>query len=232
MSAEKDILKEIPDSKPVRIFLPIIDSKERYRLQCVYQKTVFPRFNLLFKAGTLPVKAIDCTQNCIVSIDKGGPYLSLEAQIVSITNSQTLEMIVHKMINHEQMREFFRVDTTTRVIGKSFQPEFFGKKEKPWCLQGQTIDISGNGILASFSEQPPMDDQIRLEITLPTTPPELIKVLARPVRSLQVADNQWDAAYYFDDISDEDRDKIIGCCLVIQRRMLQLKVNVKDQEKL
>jgi hypothetical protein len=95
-------------------------------------------------------------------------------------------------------------------------------------MAGTTIDISGSGILASFSSPPPMDSQTRLEITLPTSPPEIISVLAHPVRKQQINENQYDVAYHFEDITIEDRDKIIGCCLRIQRRLLRLKVRVRD----
>ncbi|THB76841.1 MAG: hypothetical protein D6B25_08730 [Desulfobulbaceae bacterium] len=232
MAADSTVLNSIPDEKPVRIFLPIKDNKERYRLQCVYQVSEPPRFNLLFQPGSLPVEMIDLDEPCIIIIDMGGPTISIEAKISEVVNKQTLAMILLKSIPHEQMREFFRVDATAHVISRSFQPEVFGDQGDPWSTQGRTIDISGSGILASFPAQPPMDEQVRLEITLPTSPPETIKVLSHPVRMLQVSENQWDVAYHFDDITDEDRDKIIGCCLVIQRRLLRLKVKVRDQVKL
>lgn len=232
MDSDVDILKDIPDAKPLRIFLPVKDSKERYRMQCVYQRTQSPRFNLLFQPGTLPVDFINPSQPCIINVDLGGPNLSIEAMITAVPNSQILEMIVKKSISYDQMREFFRVDATAHVISKSFQPAFHGKKNQSWTLQGKTIDISGSGILASFSEKPPKDDQVRLEITLPSSPSEIVKILAHPVRVEQIADDQWDVAFHFDDISDEDRDKIIGCCLVIQRRLLRLKVNVRDHATL
>jgi hypothetical protein len=228
MASDIDILKDIPDAKPIRIFLPVIDSKERYRLQCVYQISESPRFNLLFKPGVLPVDSLDTSEPCIINVDLGGPNLSIEALITSVRNSQTLEMIVQKAISYDQMREFFRVDATALVISKSFQPALYGKTGDPWTLQGKTIDISGSGILASFSEKPPMDEQVKLEVTLPSTPSEVIKLLAHPVRREQITDDQWDVAFRFDDISDEDRDKIIGCCLVIQRRLLRLKVQVRN----
>lgn len=228
MASDVDYLKDIPDAKPIRIFLPVKGSKERYRLQCVYQISESPRFNLLFKPGILPVDSLDTSKPCILNVDLGGPNLSIEALIVSVLNSQTLEMIVQKSISYEQMREFFRVDATAHVISKSFQPALYGKSGDPWTLQGKTIDISGSGILACFSEKPPMDDQVKLEITLPSTPSEVVKILAHPVRREQIADDQWDVAFHFDDISDEDRDKIIGCCLVIQRQLLRLKVQVRN----
>jgi hypothetical protein len=230
MSNDDNILNDVPDDKPVRLYLPIKKTKERYRLTGVLQKTEAPRFNLLFKPGTLPADDIDTEEPCIITIDLGGPTVSFEAMISSVS-SRLLVMMVRKSMSHEQLRDFFRVDATAQVISRSFHPEFFGGKGERWAIKGKTVDISGSGILASFPEKPPADEQIRLEITLPTEPPETIKVLAHPVRTLQTGDNQYDVAYQFDDISVEDRDKIIGCCLVIQRQMLRLKVQVRDYAK-
>lgn len=227
MNDETDILQDVPDAKPVRVFLPIHDNKERYRVCGVYQKTEPPRFRLLFQPGVLPVDSLDISQPCLIIIDMGGPNISVEALITATTN-QTLEMIVSKLVSHDQMREFFRVDAATQVISRSFQPQLFSKADTPWSSKGKTIDISGSGILASFPDKIPSDEPIRLEISLPTDPPEVIKVLAHPVRVLQITDHRWEVAFHFVDISVEDRDKIIGCCLVIQRRLLRLKVQVRD----
>ncbi len=229
MTAQTAIIETIANSKPVRVFLPIIGGKERYRAHCVYQKTSPPNFNLLFTAGILPVDAINVQETAIISVDMGGPNLSLEAKIKAIAGDQILEMIMVKSMSHAQLREFFRIDAATVVIGSSFQSEVFGEQGESWSLAGKTVDISGSGILATFSQAPPMDKQIRLEITLPTLGPETISVLAHPVRSQKISDKQYEVAYHFDDISTEDRDKIIGCCLILQRRLLRLKVQVKDR---
>ena len=228
MTVEKDIIENIPDAKPVRIFIPLKNALERYRMQGVYQKSTPPRFTLLFKAGSLPIDSIDILKPCIVNVDMGGPSISVEAMISDIADSQQLDMIVRKSISHDQMREFFRVDAIESVISSSFHPEFFGDQDTPWSMLGTTIDISGSGILASFTSPPPQDSQTRLEISLPTPKPETIKVIAHPVRIQKISDNHFEVAYHFDDISVEDRDKIIGCCLLIQRRLLRLKVKVKD----
>ena len=228
MTADNSILKDIPDAKPVRVFLPLKNSTARYRIQGIYQKSSPPVFSLLFKAGTLPVEDINTQETCIVNIDMGGPSRSLEAHITSITNGQHLVLTALNSMSHEQMREFFRVDAVTSVIGRSFPSQAKANDLQDWALQGETIDISGSGILASFPEKPPEDEFIRLEITLPTVEPETVSVLARPIRSVQTGDNRWDVAYQFDEITTEDRDKIIGCCLEIQRNLLRLKVNVKD----
>ncbi|NOR26648.1 MAG: hypothetical protein GQ542_20105 [Desulforhopalus sp.] len=230
MTSDTDILQNIPKGKPVRIFLPLLNRPDRIRAQCLYQEMDAPKFSLIFKPGILPVEEIDIQQPCIISIDMGGPTISLEAMIQKIANRQTLQMIVRKSISHEQMREFFRVDTVTNVISKSFHTELFNDKNEPWSTLGQTVDISGSGILAIFDEKPQADRQVKLEITVPSIETDTIKILAHQVRIQQLHDGRFEVAYHFDDITSEDRDKIIGCCLVIQRKMLRLKVQVVKED--
>ncbi len=229
MTSDNDILKTIPGGKPVRVFLPLINSSEHFRSQCVYQEISPPEFKLTFKPGALPVAEIDLKKTCIISVDMGGATTSLEAVILEIAGPQTLKMAIQKSISHEQMRAFFRVDATTNVISKSFHPEVFNTDSKQWSLKGQTVDISGSGILAVFSEEPPSDAHVRLEIVIPLAEPEVVEVLAHKVRKQKMNNGLYEVAYHFDDISIEDRDKIIGCCLIIQRKLLQLKVQVKNQ---
>lgn len=228
MAKDNSILDKIPDSKPVRVFLPLKNVDERYRLQGVYHKSVPPVFSLYFPPGALPLNDIEMNETCIINIDLGGPSISLEAKIKEAANSQHLVMTALKSISHDQLREFFRVDAVTSVIGRSFGSEAKAKDGEDWALQGETIDISGSGILACFPEKPPEDEYIRLEITLPTDVPEVVTTLARPIRVIQTADNRYEVAFHFDEITTEDRDKIIGCCLEIQRRLLRLKVKVRD----
>jgi len=138
-------------------------------------------------------------------------------------------MLMKKSINHDQMREFFRVDAVTDVISKSFETTVFGDKEQQ-SIAGKTVDISGSGILAIFAARPPQTEHIKLEISLPGEDLDTIKIFAHQVRVQELHDGRFEAAYHFDDISDEDRDSIIGTCLVLQRKMLRLKVNVKAHQ--
>lgn len=228
MSSDINILQNIPRGKPVRIFLPLLNRPDHVRAQSLYQETEPPKFSLIFKPGILPIEELDLKMPCIISIDMGGPTISLEAMIQKVANHQTLQMIVRKSISHEQMREFFRVDTVTSVISKSFHTELFSNKNEPWSTKGQTVDISGSGILAIFDEKPQADRQVKLEITVPSIEKDKIKALAHQVRVQQLHDGRFEVAYHFDDITTEDRDKIIGSCLVIQRKMLRLKVKVNN----
>lgn len=228
MTTDIKMLESIPDAKPVRVFLPITGRAERYRANCVLDKTGPREFVLLFTLGMLPTQVIDTTGICLVTVDMGGPTLSLEARIKEIVGEQMLRMFVEKTFNHEQMREFFRVDAAAKVTSSSFQPEFFAPAGDPWSITGKSIDISGSGVLVMFTQLPPEEKQVRLEITLPTNEASVISVLAHPVRTLKLAENHYEVAYHFDDISMDDRDKIIGCCLVIQRKLLRLKVQVRE----
>ena len=227
---ETDItpLDEINNGKPVRIFIPLTNRPDRIRAQCIYQQTSPPKFALIFKPGVLPLGEIDTSQAAIINVDMGGPTVSLEANILNVTNSQTLEMVMIKSINHEQMRDFFRVDAVTNVISKAFETNVFDNDSQQQAISGRTVDISGSGILAIFEDQPPQTQHIRLEVLLPSPSPETITVFAHQVRIQELHDGKFEVAYHFDDISDEDRDKIIGTCLVLQRQMLRLKVQVRD----
>lgn len=233
MSENIELVESIPDQKPVRVFIPVKNSPERYRTSGVLEQTTPPKFNLLFKPGVLPpTSIIDTKQTCLVSVDMGGPNLSIEAVIREVDGDQTLKMVVQKSINHAQMREFFRVDATTTIISNSFKPEFHGTEGKKWSMKGKTIDISGSGILAVFDSRPPSDRIVRLDIALPTDTPETISVKAIPVRTTKVAEDHYEVAYHYDEIKMQERDRIIGCCLEIQRKMLRLKVRVRNPENL
>lgn len=228
MSEQADFINKIPDNKPVRIFLPIKNFEENLRLNCVLQKSKSPHFSLLFNPGTLPVEHLDMTAAIVISLDISGQAISLEAKILNAANPQTLEMVALKTISHEQMREFFRVDCTLPLLLKSIVPEEFETPEDIWKISGTTIDLSGSGLHASFAAPPPENTQVRIHLSLPTAVPSIVNILASPTRISQLTEKSWDAAYHFDDIRDEDRDSVIGCCLIAQRRLLRLKVRVKD----
>lgn len=228
MSTDPNILQSITEGKPVRVFLPLHDRPERLRAHCICQGIHPPKFTLVFKAGVLPLDDIDTTQPCIVNIDMGGPTLSLEAMIQELVNPQVLQMILQKSMNHEQMREFFRIDAVTRVISSSFRTQFTNQDNEPWSIQGETVDISGSGILAIFPSPPPTERQVQLQIFIPSASPETVTVIAHQVRVQLQNDGRYEVAYHFDDIDTEDRDKIIGCCLVLQRKFLRLKVQIQQ----
>jgi len=230
MTQSMSLLQAIPDNSTVRVFLPLTDRNERFRVNGIYLREDQSRFSLMFKEGVLPpADRIDMTTPAIITIDLGGPSLSLEGRVIKVVDEQTLSMTVVKSFSHEQMREFFRVDAVTSVISSSFEPEVMSEESPTrWRISGRTIDISGSGILATFGQRPPDAPQVRLEIALPTSNREKIRVLAHPVRVVEAQPGIYDVAYHFDDITQEDLDKIIGCCLLIQRQMLRLQAQARN----
>jgi hypothetical protein len=226
MNTDLSILEGIGDDKPVRIFLPVANSHEMARLDGLYRRTDPPRFTLLFKAGVLP-EGIDLARGAFITVDQGGRAVSLQARIVAVPDGQTVELHLEKSVNHEQLREYFRVDASTEVVCKPLPWQ--GEKDKGWAIVGQTVDISGSGVLAVFDEPPPANqNHCWLEITLPGVN-QVITAMASRVRSHRRRDNRYEVAYHFDDISSENRDAIIGCCLTLQRKQLQLRVRVKGR---
>ena len=230
MTDSTDILHPIPNNSSARVFLPLTGRKERFRVNCIYLREDLSRFSLAFKGGTLPpADRIDMTATAIITVDLGGPSVSLEARILEITDGLVLLMAAVKSFSHEQMRDFFRVDAVTSVISSSFAPEVLSEESPArWRISGRTIDISGSGILATFGQKPPDEPQVRLEIVLPTSNREKIMALAHSVRVTEEQPGLHDVAYCFDDITQEDRDKIIGCCLIIQRQMLRLQAQARN----
>jgi len=226
MSHDPAILNSIPDSKPVRVFLPLRNTQEHLRLQGLFREIAPPKFSLVFSPGTLPLEEIDSRHAAIISVDMGGPTLSLEAKILEIDGPQTLRMILQKSINHEQLREFFRIDAVTGVTATSLRRA--GSEPAPWSLTGESLDISGSGILVLFPQCPRDDKQVKLTISLPLTDDPPITAVAHTVRVQRQHDGHCEVAYHFDDISMEDRDRIVGHCLVLQRKMLRLKVQVLE----
>ena len=228
MSEQTDFISKINDNKPVRIFLPVKNSEESLRLNCILHKLEAPYFELIFLKGVLAPEQLDQSSAIIITLDISGQLVSLEAKVLEIVNDQTLKMIAQKTISHEQMREYFRVDCTLPIQLKSIVPEEFDAPEEKWKIFGTTVDLSGSGLRASFTSPPPENTQVRMNLALPTAVPSIVNILASPVRISKLTDKLWDAAYFFDELTDDDRDTIIGCCLVAQRRLLRLKVQVKD----
>ncbi len=228
---DSDILEKFPDQKPVRVFLPIEDDKKRFRVQAVFERGEKGRFRLLFAPGELP-ENVDVKKEVLIGVDLGGPSLSIEANIRDVDdNGQVLDMVLIRSINHEQLREFFRVDATTRVVSRSFSCP--GSSTEQWEIAGESIDISGSGVLAVFDRELPDAKFISLQLTLPTEDERtgenyIVNVVAHQVRSRRQEDGRYQVAFHYDDVSEEDRDKIIGSCFVLQRKMLRLRVRIKE----
>ncbi len=228
MNSVTEILNTLHDEQTVRVALPIRDSNEKIRLCGVYQSNDPPQFTLLFPETNGELAAIDQNEKCAMMIDRGNQTVSLVANIETIEHNRIIRLIAEKSINHEQSRNYFRVDVNTPIVASSIMPEELAGDDESWRLTGETIDVSGCGLLASFSQPLHDNQQIRLELVLPTTELKVIHTIASVVRIQKINDDQYHIAFQFDHISQEDRDKIVGCCFEVQRKHLRLKVQVNN----
>jgi len=225
-----EIFTKIQTGKAVRIALPIIGIMEKKRVNCVYQKENPPEFSLLFNPGVLPTEEIDVNRKTAVLLDISGRSISLAADIKQIVNDQTLQLVAQEVISHEQLRDYFRVDISAPLVARPALPENSLDTEEEWNLNGETVDVSGSGLLALFSTPIDQDKPVRVDLVLPTGDVQTVQTIAHVVRSRKISDDQYQVALHFDQIKSEDRDRIMACCFEIQRKHLRLKVQVKNPE--
>ncbi|MFP7756367.1 flagellar brake protein [Thermodesulfobacteriota bacterium B35] len=229
MSSLDSVFAKIEDGKAVRVALPIKDEVEKRRISCVYRAEEPPRFSLLFTPGSLPAERIDRHRKCMVLIDIAGQSVSLAADIESIPDKETLTLVARDVISHQQMREYFRVDVSTPIVAAPLLPLGSGDEEEAWRLTGETIDVSGSGLLAVFPEPLEKDRQVRVDLVLPSGDGEVVQMVGHVVRTRKIRSDRYHVGLHFDLIDSDTRDKIMACCFDIQRRHLRLKVQVKDR---
>jgi len=224
----EEIFPQIETGKAVRIALPIIGIMEKKRASCVYQEKTPPEFLLLFTPGSLSVAEIDLNRKAAVLLDISGRSISLAADIKQIINDQTLQLVAQEVISHEQLRDYFRVDISAPLVARPALPETNQTREAEWSLNGETVDVSGSGLLALFSTPIDQDKPVRVDLVLPTGDAKTVQTIAHVVRSKKISDGKYQVALHFDQIKSEDRDRIMACCFEIQRKHLRLKVQVKN----
>ncbi|NOQ45970.1 MAG: hypothetical protein GQ559_04755 [Desulfobulbaceae bacterium] len=230
MPSLHSIFSKIEDGKSVRIALPVTDSVDKLRISCIYNSADAPHFSLLFTPGALPVQRIDRHRKCTVLLDLAGQSISLAADIERIEDDQTLWVVAREVINHEQLRDYFRVDVATPIVAAPLLPAELAGDGETWQLTGETIDVSGSGILASFPQPIETGKPVRVDLVLPTGETKVVKTVAHVVRTKKIDDNLYHIALNFERIETESRDRIMACCFDVQRKHLRLKVRVKNTE--
>ncbi|WP_456384409.1 PilZ domain-containing protein [Desulfolithobacter sp.] len=219
-----EIIDEIRDSSTVIIDLPL-NGGERKRLTCVFKRKESPAFQLVFPPNVLPLDSIDSTASCRLSINQSNEPITLMAKIDEIEEDRILHLTGQEPIKPELLREYFRVSLRSKIIA-SYQPGPKEIRSKPWKMEGETIDLSGGGVLALFPGKPENSKNIRLQIDLPTQAEPAI-CMAEVVRTYRMRKNKYQAALHFTDIEQKTRDQIISCCLQEQRRQLREKIRVE-----
>jgi hypothetical protein len=216
------LLKSIADNQPARISLTTATG-ETLHLDCIYKEgLVPPRFFLVFPPKSLP-KEIDLSQQCLVSIhntDEDTTPLSLNAKVEEVIGDRTLELTGKRNIDPTTLREFFRVAIYTPVtIGSA--PGFHEDRSRQWSIKGETLDISGSGLLALFDEECKERQHVAITLELPS-PQGSVSCIGHVIYTRKARKGRWQIALHFDEIANKQRDLIISNCLFEQRRQLKM----------
>jgi hypothetical protein len=221
-SAITHLLKSIAENQPARISLTTTAS-ETFHLDCIYKEGLVPsRFFLVFPPKRLP-KEIDLSQHCLVSIhnaDEDTTPLSLNAKIEDVIGDRTLELTAKRNIDPTTLREFFRVALYAPVtIGSA--PGSYEDRSRQWSLKGETLDISGSGLLALFDAECQDRQHITITLELPS-PQASVSCIGHVIYTRRARKGRWQIALHFDEIATKQRDLIISNCLFEQRRQLKM----------
>ena len=214
------VLQSIPDNQAARLSLSTIDG-ERLYLDCTYREGNAPRFFLFVSAKNLP-ENINTALQCSVTIDNrsnGSGPLVLTAKIEEVIGDGSLELTAKDISDPTKLREYFRVALSAPVILSSSREAGEGPDEQ-WSLQGETLDLSGSGLLAVFDGECQERNQIKITLEF-SSPPSCISCLGHIVHARRVRKGRWQIALHFDDITAKQRDIIISNCLFEQRRQLK-----------
>ena len=224
MAGITEIINQFHDNAMATVDIPINEGEDQ-RLNCIFKKTKAPCFSLVFAPHALDSKNFAYTDKCRLIVKHGDSSINLNVRIDSIEGDRTALCTALESISPESLREYFRV-MIRAPIRASYQPGPREKKNKAWTIDGTTIDLSGGGVLAIFSEKPASINNIQLEINLPDQSAPVVCV-AKVVRTYRLRKKRFQVAFNITEIEGKARDIIISSCLQEQRRQLRNKVRVE-----
>ena len=211
------IIKKVKDSEFAKLRIEGRDG-EPLNLDCIYKEDHSPNFFLVFPPGTLP-EGLQFPQECTVSIHSEDDSIVINAVIESQQGDRTLEMTGKELIDPISLREYFRVFFRTSVTA-SHEPTSSDSTAKPWTVTGDSVDLSGTGILAIFPQELENKHNIFLDFTLPDQE-QSIHCVSYVVRTRRIRKSRFQVALHFDHITRKNRDAVITACLQEQRRQLR-----------
>ncbi|MCP3178444.1 PilZ domain-containing protein [Desulfuromonas sp. KJ2020] len=215
------LLSHLQDSKVVRVFVPLKNG-DRKRLDGVAKVVNDTLVEVSFLPDQLPVSDIEILQKALISLDTGDGTLSLNCSIEKIVSDEKLLLMATESISHEQKREWFRVDGNFAV---KYWPVTEKGAPSGDTATGETIDISGGGVRLAVKECLPVRTRLRMEIEM-AEHGEKVTCIGRVMRVIRTFSGRSQMGVQFEDMENEERDKIVAFCLAEQRRQLRLKVQV------
>ncbi len=219
-SSINEIIKAIKDSQPAQINIPLKNAPP-VQLKCIYKESMAPLFFLIFPPKKIP-ENIDRSKACNVSINHNDTSITISAVIEHIKGDRTLELVGKNTVDPSSLRNFFRVSMRVSVTA-SYEPGPEETRSHSWSLSGKTLDLSGSGLLAIFSNEFINHNRVQLDFKLPHNN-RSVKITCKVIRQKRLRKNKWQVALCFESVKHQDRDFIISSCLQEQRKQLREKV--------
>ena len=222
MSRLDDQLARIGANVPAVVDLPG-QGGEMLRCNALVLGKEPPALDLLFPPDAWQADDLRMDGNCSITVEHQGEKIVLIARLEQVIDNRRLRFIAREPITPESLRDYFRVPINMPVKA-SYTAEQQDTRAECWRMTGTTLDLSGSGLLALFSEKPASSQRILLELT-PPEDPEPIFCLANVIRAYRIRRNRFQVAFHFIEVTPKTRDQIVSCCLREQRR--QLRENVQ-----
>jgi len=221
------IFDHIANPRVCTITLPLVNG-EKKRLECVVQTITPPKIKAVFLSGQLPRQAaINLEAKCVLALDINGPTLSAFAHIDEFLDDRTIALTALETFSHVQKRDYFRIRAELPVSIE--QPQTGAEKHEP--VYGEAVNISGNGILLSFTEpftRPRINQRLLLGIPLPAPAEQPLACNGIVARVETAPDGRCLVAFHLVNMKEAEQDKIIAYCLALQRQQLRMRVHILD----
>ena len=218
-SAIAHVINAIHDNQPSRISITT-KAGGTLHLDCTCRGGEAPTLFLAFSPHDLPGQ-IDMAASCLVSIsstDENTAPVMINARIEKIIGENMLELTAQNLMDPAKLRQYFRVALTAPVT-ISFEKNTEEAPCRQCSLEGETLDLSGSGLLGIFSQECKERQAITIDLDLPS-PQASISCTGHVVHARRVRRGRYQIALHFDDITNGQRDIILSNCLSEQRRQL------------
>lgn len=219
------VLNYLTNYKIVRILLPVEDGEPLAR-ECVAHVTSAPFFETVFLAGQLPLGQMHRHGDIHLYFEADGRSHSVIGRLEQVVDENRLLLQAVEFTKIVQKREYFRVDT---VMALNWRRIHDGKFARRTPFHGQ-VNLSGGGIYFSVEEEMHLNEKLALELFLGTDFGGYAGAIGQVVRLTPAGRGRTGLGIQFVEIEAPERDKIISFCLYEQRRLLQTRVRILDQE--
>ncbi len=217
-----NLVASISDETAGTLIIRNPDGK-KIQFDCIYRETQTPSHFTLITTEALPKNCSNNNSWTLHINNESEKQLIIDAVFVQQTNLTTVELKSINSIDPASLRQYFRVSFTTGItLDYSLIKAYNGL-----TIQGKTLDLSGNGVLAIFPEKPRKCRRVKIDLTLPH-PEKTISCIGHLVRIKELNNGNWQAALHFNELDEKDREDIIANCFREQRRRLRENIQTAD----